>query len=96
MTAPAFEVVRGEMKLVKEAEARPLPSLEDFARFLAEHPGATDTREAMRAQHELLRRYAAVWANFEGVPAGKAQQQADALMDEMTMTSAERDAEANR
>lgn len=74
-------------------EVRPLPSLEEFARFLFDREGSQH-REARRPQHELLRRYAAVWANYEGIPNATAMRMADDLHDACTMSAAERFAEA--
>jgi hypothetical protein len=77
-------------------EVRPLPSLEEFARFLldreeAEHP------EVRIAHRELLHHFAAVWANYEGIPNRVAQAQADALYEDwarsMLLTAEEREAE---
>lgn len=67
--------------LSSAVEVRPLPSLEEFARFLFEKEGSNEP-EARIAQRELLGFYAAVWANYEGLPNRVAQQQARALHDE--------------
>ncbi|MDP2271232.1 MAG: hypothetical protein Q8K32_10910 [Archangium sp.] len=74
---------------------RPLPSLEEFARFLFDRDGANE-QEARRAQSELLRRYATVWANYEGIPSAQALRQANDLFDQLTMTADELQAEASR
>ena len=76
------------------AEARPLPSLEEFARFLLDRDHAY-LPEARHAQRRLLVAYAAVWGNYEGVPNGEAQQQAEALFDSLTLTADEQQAEAD-
>lgn len=75
-------------------EVRPLPSLEEFARFLFDRPGAQE-RTARHTQRRLLGLYASAWANYEGTPNSAAQQQADALFDELTMTAVEQQAEAD-
>ncbi len=75
-------------------EVRPLPSLEEFARFLLDRDGAHHP-EARRAQCELLRRYAAVWGNYEGIPGIDAQRMADDLYTSLTVSADEQQAEAD-
>ena len=79
------------MSALPSIEVRPLPSLEDFAAFLFSRPDA-DTRHQKAL---LLHYYASVWSNVEGIPASKARQMADELLDEAWATSAEREAEAS-
>lgn len=76
-------------------DVRPLPTLEEFARFLFDRDGS-DVAEAAHAQRRLLIEYAAIWADYEGIPRGKAVQQAHELADEAHMTGAERLAEERR
>lgn len=62
-------------------EVRPLPTLEEFARFLLDRDGA-DEGDCRHAHMALLSHYAAVWANYEGIPNRVAQEQARVLHDE--------------
>ena len=77
-----------------EATPRPLPSLEEFARFLLDRDHAY-LPEARHAQRRLLVAYAAVWGNYEGIPNAVAQQQANELFDSLTLTADEQQAEAD-
>lgn len=77
-----------------EVEIRPLPSLEEFARFLFDRPGAQE-RTAKHSQRRLLSQYAGVWANYEGIPNSLAQQLADELFDSLTMSAVEQQAETD-
>jgi hypothetical protein len=73
---------------------RPLPRPEEFARMLVEK-GDMSVKEAHGPVRELLRRYAAIWGNYEGVSSLEAQRVADELADELTLTADERQAESD-
>jgi hypothetical protein len=62
-----------------------------MARLLWDRPSGCDAEKA-----RVLRMFAQVWANVEGVPAPRAMRMAEEAIDEMTMTAAERQAEATR
>lgn len=78
---------------ISRAEVRPLPSIEEFARFLYEKGG--DISEVRHAVHRLLQQYAGIWAGIEGQPNYLAQQKADELFRSTFLTADEQQAEAD-
>lgn len=91
MSAPEFEVVRGRMVRIDQ---RPLPSIEEFARFIYEKGG--DTSEVRHSVRRLLQSYAGVWASVEGIPNAKAQAEAEELFELVFLSADERAAEYGR
>ena len=59
---------------------RPLPSLEDFAKFLFDRPDS-DAADAGHAQRRLMTEYAAIWSKYEGVSLAAAMALAHDLCD---------------
>lgn len=75
-------------------EARPLPTPEEFIRFLVDRAG--DVNQAGHAARRLVQIYAATWATVEGVSPGRAKLAAETLFDEVTTPAAELLAESQR
>ena len=86
-----YSILPAGVGLDEPAPEERFPTLDEMARLLWDRPDGHDAKKAL-----ALRMFAGVWASVESVPAWRASEMAEALVDEMTCTADERLKEARR